>query len=568
MSVDSYLLTHALRSKCLETYSAGSPAGSKTVNRTDGPPDPPPGSDPSAAQLLAAIVESSEDVIASKTLGGIITSWNAAAERLFGFTAREMIGQSILKIIPPELHQEEERILAEIRRGNPIKRYQTVRVHKDGTRVHISLTVSPVRNQAGEIVGAAKIAHDITALRALTADREMLLQAERSARAHAERMSQLKDEFLATLSHELRTPLNAIQGWSELLQHPGASKEDLQKGLGAIARNVRLQTQIVNDLLDMSRIISGQVTLEVRPMSLQDIIDHAIDAVRASAENKSIRIQTLLDSKVGPVRGDSTRLQQVLWNLLSNAVKFTPKGGRIKIILERVDSHVEVAVEDSGIGIEPDFLPFVFDRFRQADSGLSRRYGGLGIGLSIVKSLVELHGGTVRAKSRGKNEGSTFTVALPLFHVRPQDDQAPRISPSDPLQTMELPRLDNIKVLLVDDDRDGGELVSAVLGGRGALVQCAASGAEALQLLREEEYDLVLSDIGMPDMDGYEFIRNLRQMEKEHSKWMPAIALTAYAGPEDRQRALIAGYQMHISKPLEAAELIAAIASLRHLTAT
>jgi len=523
---------------------------------------------PQPAELLAAIITSSEDAIASKTLQGIVTSWNVAAERLFGFTAEEMIGQPILRIIPPELYPEEDRILSQIRSGHRIERYQTVRLRKDGTRVHISLTVSPILDSAGNIVGAAKVAHDITKLHALMADRELLLEAERSARGQAERMSRLKDEFLATLSHELRTPLNAIQGWSELLQHPGVKPEDLKRGLEAISRNVRVQAQIVNDLLDMSRVVSGQVMLEVHPTRLQDVLGHAIDAVRASADNKSIRIHTLIDSKIGPVRGDPTRLQQVIWNLLSNAVKFTPKGGRIKVLLERVDSHVEVAVEDTGIGIEPDFLPFVFDRFRQADSGISRRHGGLGIGLSIVKSLVELHGGSVRAKSPGKGQGSTFSVALPLFHVRPEEHGSSAVSPSDPLQTIDLPRLDDTRVLLVDDDADGCDLVSAILIARGAHVRCVTSGPAALELAAQEHYDVVLSDIGMPDMDGYEFMRALRRAEEGRSKLTPAIAVTAYAGATDRQRALLSGYQMHIAKPVEATELIAAIAILKPLKRT
>lgn len=523
---------------------------------------------PQPTQLLAAIIASSEDAIASKTLQGIVTSWNVAAERLFGFTAEEMIGQSILRIIPPELYPEEDRILGEIRSGRRIERYETVRVRKDGSRVHISLTVSPILDATGKIVGAAKIAHDVTKLRALMADRELLLESERSARGQAERMSRLKDEFLATLSHELRTPLNAIQGWSELLRHAGRKPGDLDRGLEAISRNVRIQAQIVNDLLDMSRVVSGQVILQVHPTSLQEILGHAIDAVRASAENKSIRIQTLIDAKIGPVRGDPTRLQQVMWNLLTNAVKFTPKGGRIKVILERVDSHVEVTVEDTGIGIEPDFLPFVFDRFRQADSGTSRRHGGLGIGLSIVKSLVELHGGSVRVKSLGKDQGCTFSVALPLFHVRPENDRPSTVGPSDPLQTIELPRLDGTRVLLVDDDADGCELVSAILVARGAHVRCATSGPEALELMAQEHFDVVLSDIGMPDMDGYEFMRALRKAEEGRAKSTPAIAVTAYAGAADRQRALLSGYQMHIAKPIEAPELIAAIASLKHLNRT
>jgi CheY-like chemotaxis protein/two-component sensor histidine kinase len=337
----------------------------------------------------------------------------------------------------------------------------------------------------------------------------------------------------------------------------------MARGLQAIARNVKIQSQLVNDLLDMSRISSGQLTLEVRPTSLQEVLQHAIDAIKPSAENKAISVQTLFDSRVGPVRGDPIRLQQVLWNLLSNSVKFTPTGGRIKVILERVDSHVEIAVDDSGIGIDPDFLPFVFDRFRQADAGVSRRHGGLGLGLSIVKKLVELHGGSVKATSPGKDQGATFTVALPLFHLRTGDERSPGTSTSGPLQEIELPRLDDVGILLVDDDLDGCELVSTMLGLRGAHVHSVASGQEALQILAQRKFDLILSDIGMPDMDGYEFIRELRKTEQERSKWTPAIAVTAYARSEDRQRSLLYGYQMHMAKPLEAPELIAAVASLK-----
>jgi PAS domain S-box-containing protein len=536
----------------------------KPSSRSDPTPqkrDRSPIKAPQPEALLAAIVASSEDAIASKTLEGIVTSWNVAAERVFGFTAQEMIGQSILKIIPPELHEDEQRILSELRAGRRVKRYETVRLRKDGTRIDISLTVSPVRDSSGHIVGAAKVAHDITALRVLTAERERLLEAERFARSQTEKMSRLKDEFLATLSHELRTPLNAIQGWAVLLQHPGSTPQDVARGLEAIARNVRIQTQLVSDLLDMSRIVSGQVALEVRPTSLQELLRHAIDTIKTSADSKSIRIQTLFDSRIGPVRGDPTRLQQVLWNLLTNAVKFTPKGGHIKVILERVDSHVEVAIEDSGVGIEPDFLPYVFDRFRQAEAGISRRYGGLGLGLSIVKSLVELHGGFVKAKSPGKDKGATFIIALPVFHLKAGDDRPAR---SDPVDEIGLPHLGGANILLVDDDLDGCELVSTILGREGAQVHCVASGREALQLLARRNFHLILSDIGMPDMNGYEFIREFRKVEQERSTWTPAIAITAYAGAEDRKRALLSGYQMHLAKPFEAPELIAAVGSLQH----
>jgi PAS domain S-box-containing protein len=535
-----------------------------------------------ARALLAAIVTSSDDAIVSKTLEGIVTSWNAAAEHLFGYCASEMIGQSITRIIPDNLRYEEVEILAKLRRGERIERYETVRVRKDGELVEISLTISPVRDSAGRIVGAAKVAHDISARRRaerklqereiqlskLVAEREFLLQSERTARSEAEHLGQMKDEFLATLSHELRTPLNAIQGWASLLRERKTRPEDYQRGLETIERNVRIQTQIVNDLLDMSRIISGKVHLEIQPLYLHDVVEQAMEAVRQSAVAKNIRIQPVLDSRIGLVRGDPNRLQQVLWNLFSNAIKFTPRGGYVQVVLERVSSHVEISVEDNGIGIRDEFLPHVFDRFRQADPGTTRRYGGLGLGLSIVKSLVELHGGTVRVKSPGENLGSTFIVALPIAHVRGEADEAgtaQRIA-ADPLEEIEVPRLDGIRVLLIDDEPDGRTLIARILEGQGVSCTCAASAAEALELLSKEQFDLLISDIGMPDVNGFELIRQVRHLDKSRSGPLPAIALTAYARPEDRQRSLLAGFHMHLSKPIEARELIASIASLLHLS--
>jgi PAS domain S-box-containing protein len=541
-----------------------------------------PGAVDRARALLAAIVTSSEDAIVSKTLDGIVTSWNVAAERLFGFTAAEMVGQSITRIIPPDLQYEEVEILAKLRRGERIERYETTRMRKDGQKLDISLTISPIRDSSGKIVGAAKIAHDITARRRaerelldreaqlskLLAEREFFLESERAARSEAERLGHLKDEFLATLSHELLTPLNAIQGWATLLREHRARPEDHDRGLEAIDRNVRVQVQIVNDLLDMSRIISGKIHLEVQPVYLHEVVSNAIETVRQSAIAKGIRIQPLLDSRIGLMRGDPNRLQQILWNLLSNAIKFTPKGGRIQVVLERINSHAEISVEDTGIGISPEFLPHVFDRFRQADPSTTRRYGGLGLGLSIVKSLTELHGGTVRVKSPGENQGSTFIVTLPISHVR-AEEKSPGIShtsSSHPLDAIELPRLDNVRVLIVDDEADGRALVARILENRGARPVCATTASEALELLAGERFDVLLSDIGMPDMDGFELIRQIRELDKSRRGPIPAIAITAYARAEDRQRSLLAGFHMHLSKPLEARELIASIAALIHLS--
>ena len=532
--------------------------------------------------LLAAIVAFSEDAIVSKTLEGIVTSWNAAAERLFGFSAAEMIGQSILRIIPENLQYEEADILAKLRRGERIERYETVRVRKDGQPLEISLTISPIRDSSGRIIGAAKIAHDITARRRaertlrereielskLVAEREQILQSERAARSEAERLGQVKDEFLATLSHELRTPLNAIQGWATLMREHRTRPEDYQRGLEAIDRNVRIQTQIVNDLLDMSRIISGKIHLEIQPLYLHDVVGQAIEAVRQTAAAKSIRILPLLDSRLGLVRGDPNRLQQALWNLLSNAIKFTPKGGRVQVVLERVNSHAEISVEDNGIGIRADFLPHVFDRFRQADPGTTRKFGGLGIGLSIVKSLVELHGGSVRVKSPGENLGSTFVLALPISHVRSEAEETSpaHTSAPSPLEKIDLPRLNGIRVLVVDDEPDGRALIARILEAQGAQPVCASNATEALELLARERFDLLLSDIGMPEVDGLELIREVRNLDKSRSRPLPAIALTAYARTEDRQRSLLAGFHMHLSKPTEARELIASIAGMLHLS--
>jgi signal transduction histidine kinase len=401
-------------------------------------------------------------------------------------------------------------------------------------------------------------------LNKLANERAQLLESERAARTEAERLSHLKDEFLATLSHELRTPLNAIQGWTTvLMQKPRPEQE--RQALQTIDRNVRAQVRIISDLLDMSRIVSGKLHMEVQPLHLHELIGEALDAVRQSAAAKDIRINTLLDSNIDHVRGDPNRLQQVLWNLLSNAVKFTPRGGRISVVLERVNSHLEIAVEDTGIGIRGDFLPFVFDRFRQGDPSTTRRHGGLGLGLSIVKTLVEMHGGSVRVKSPGENKGSTFVVTLPISHVR-NEERRLAVTAVDPLEAIELPRLDGVRVLVVDDEADGHLLIARILEDHGARPTCASDAAEALRHVERERFDVLLSDIGMPDVDGYELMRRIRASEASSDHRLAAVAITAYARPEDRQRSLLAGYQMHLAKPIEARELIAGIASLLRLS--
>ena len=371
---------------------------------------------------LASVVESSDDAIISKTLDGVITSWNVGAERIFGYTAQEAVGQSIYLLIPVERRSEEPAIQDRLRKGERIETYETVRVRKDGTRIEVSLTVSPIRDDNGRIIGASKIARDITARKRAEAERarltsmlEKLLSSERSARAEAEHLSAIKDDFLATLSHELRTPLSAILGWAQvLLRRVTDDDPEFRRGLETIERNVRVQTRLIEDLLDMSRITSGKLRLDLQNLAPVSFIDAALETVRTAADAKGIRLEKALDPATGPVAGDPNRLQQVVWNLLLNAIKFTPRGGQVQVLLRRVDSQVEICVTDTGIGVSPEFLPHVFERFRQEDASSTRSYGGLGLGLSIVKHVVELHGGTVSARSPGIGLGSTFTVQLPL----------------------------------------------------------------------------------------------------------------------------------------------------------
>jgi PAS domain S-box-containing protein len=408
---------------------------------------------------------------------------------------------------------------------------------------------------------------DITELKLAEQRREEILAAERSAREEAERVSRMKDEFLATLSHELRTPLNAILGWSQILSRRPVDEEDARQGLEAIERNARAQTQMIEDLLDMSRIISGKVRLDVQRLVIGDVVSAAVQSVRPSAEVKGVHLFKVVDPYAGPVAGDSSRLQQVVWNLLTNAIKFTPRGGRVQVVLERINSHVQLSVSDTGEGISPEFLPHVFERFRQADSSTTRRHGGLGLGLNIVKQLVELHGGTVHAKSTGKGQGATFSLTLPLAIAEldsgkdGKPGEHPRIAATQ-RRVADSPDLSGITVLVVEDDADARTMAQRILSDGGASVLAAASAAEALAILKRDQPDVLVSDIGMPGEDGYELIRKVRALPPDSGGDTPAVALTAFVRSEDRQRALRAGYQLHIAKPVEPMELLTVCASL------
>ena len=829
-----------------------------------------------APYWLSALIESADDAIISKTLDGIITSWNKGAERIFGYTPEEVIGKPITIIIPPDHLNEEPAILARLRAGERIEHYETVRMRKDGKRVDISLTVSPIKGPGGQIIGASKIARDVTeqrearralddaserlrlalaasnlgdwswnaatdavtlsetaerilgvppvapmtwtemrnllhvedrerakaaveialathtdydieyrvkgtdgcevwvsakgrgvydddgsivgmlgfvqditmrknnedtlreqaeALRtlnevgklisaeldlhktvqaltdaateltgaqfgsffynvlnedgasymlytlagepreafenflmpratdlfgptfrgdgvvriadvkldprygknspyfgipdghlpvtsylavpvisrsgevlgglffghpepdvfterdeivvagmagqaAVAMDNARLYEAAKKARAEAEHAaaenerlyrkaeesSRLKEEFLATISHELRTPLSAILGWTRMLRMGQLSEEDAAKALDTIERNARAQAQLVDDLLDVSRIITGKLRMDVQPADPNVFIDAAVEAVRPAADAKGVRVQKVIDTGPISIPGDPVRLQQVVWNLLSNAIKFTPRGGRVQIRSEHVNSHLEIVVSDTGQGIASDFLPHVFDRFRQADQKTSRHHGGMGLGLAIVRHLVEMHGGTVLANSEGEGQGATFTVMLPITPLYQVDASGSRVHPGARDLSPELDecteRLDGLRILVVDDEADTRELLKQGLEYCGAKVTVAGSAAEALDALAGQVPDVLISDIGMPGTDGYAFIRQVRRLPTDRAGYIPAIALTAYTRTEDRLQSLRAGYDMHVPKPVELAELVAVAATI------
>jgi signal transduction histidine kinase len=399
--------------------------------------------------------------------------------------------------------------------------------------------------------------------RRLEAERDALLDNERRlraeaerARSEAERANRLKDEFLATLSHELRTPLNAMLGWAHLLRQGGLPPDRQERALETIERNAKSQAKLIDDLLDISRIIAGKLVLQLRDVALAPVIDTALDAIKPAADAKHIALLKEIDSAVGPVPGEAERLQQVVWNLLSNAIKFTPEAGAVTVRLLRRDDRAVLEVSDTGQGITPEFLPHVFDRFRQEDGSTTRRAGGLGLGLAITRHLVELHGGTIRVTSQGEGQGATFTVTLPMRQVEiPADESKPaRGGPAS--------RLRGLRILVVDDEADARELIANVLGLEGADVRTAASGKEALRLVEDWGPQVLVSDIGMPGMSGYDFIKAVRALPPERGGWVPAAALTAYASAEDRHRAMLAGYQMHISKPVDPERLVRVVADL------
>lgn len=629
------------------------------------------------SRRLAAIVESSDDAIISKDLNAIIRSWNKGAERVFGYSAEEMVGKSITILIPEDRQAEEQLILSRIRNGQRVEHFETIRACKDGRHINISLTISPIKNDRGEIIGASKIARDITGskeaeerlrralefdetvmlsmgeglftldsegrvtfmnpaaqrlfgwtltemlgrkmhdvthhsrpdgsrfpteecagLRVLREGRSLtehedvfirkngsffdvvysssplrgdgkvtgvvvvfrdisdrkqaeeerarLLQAEREARADAERANQLKDEFLATLSHELRNPLNVVIGYAEILRRTGDQKPDFViKAAETIRRNALAQAQLVSDLLDLSRLQMGKLSLNTQPSSLSTIIKDAVETVRADANSKPVSLSIELDPEVLVVEGDPVRLGQIAWNLLNNAIKFTPPSGQVSVRLIQDNGDAVISVEDTGQGIAPEFLPHVFEIFRQADASIVRKQGGMGIGLALVKQLAELQSGTVEAESEGIGKGARFTVRLPLYKGASAFPQGPTGSTG---------ALKAKFILVVDDSPETTEMLGKLLELEGAFVDSARSGLEALEIAKRKNFDLVISDISMPEMDGYELLRKLRELPDMAA--IPAVALTGYGRSDDIERALNGGFAEHLTKPLDLDELL------------
>jgi len=675
---------------------------------------------------FAKIVESSDDAIVSKDLDGTIRSWNRAAERMFGYTAEEAIGRSIRMIVPADLQSEEDNVLARIRSAQMVDHFETRRRRKDGTEIQISLTVSPIFDDNGTVIGASKIARDITdrmRLRSVDAehswttqkvsevgatvasslDQETIVQrvtdiataltraefgaffynlidaqsgktytlytlsgAPKEAFANfphprvteifaptfhgrgvvrlddvtqdprygktaphygmpeghlpvrsylavpvkslsgevlgglffghatpgmftvqheqlvigiagwaslalensrlysmARDADRLKDEFLAVLSHELRTPLSAIVGYARLLRGGLLTGEKAQRGLDTLERNANSLTQIVEDVLDVSRIISGKLQLDIKPIDMGALARNAAATVQPAADAKGIHLQVHVDASIGLTSGDPDRLQQVMWNLLANAVKFTPRDGRVDLRLERQDAHIEISVTDTGIGISPDFVPHVFERFRQADASTTRKTGGLGLGLSIVRHMVEMHGGTVEAFSEGEDRGATFRVRMPLNAQVEKRSESRRQKIGERAEALtSLGNLTGIHVLAIDDEADALSLLQLVLESAGATVTTISSATAALARIDELRPHVLIVDLGMPHMDGFEFIARVRNSTDPVIRDIPAAALTAFARSEDRTKALRSGFELHLSKPVEPSELVASVATL------
>jgi PAS domain S-box-containing protein len=483
----------------------------------------------SSYAILAAIVESSDDAIVSKTLEGIIISWNKGAERIFGYTAAEMIGRPLNIIIPADRQHEETEILRRIRAGERVDHFETVRQRKDGTFIDISVTISPVRDASGRIIGASKIARDVTLQKYL--QRELV-----AAKDAAEAASQAKDHFLSVLSHELRTPLTPVLAAVSLIESQTTmSPQDLRGQVRMIRRNVETEARLVDDLLDLTRIARGKIRLNFEVVDMHELIRGVVEMLQADVDEKGLAVTLALRARSYHVWADAGRMQQIILNLLSNAVKFTPQEGSITVQTANENGSLKVSVSDSGVGIEPDVLPRLFNAFEQGERTITRRFGGLGLGLSIVKSLVEMHDGTIDAVSEGKGRGATFTLRIRTVPASQQD--APQEASGRSLQAQ--------RILLVEDHADTRDVLNRLLSSLGCTVWAVGSVREAIELSDRERFDLVVSDIGLPDGTGHDVMNYVRAHHNTRG-----IALSGFGQDDDIRRSQASGFDLHLTKPV------------------
>ena len=520
-----------------------------------------------AYRQLAFHVESSPLAVVEWDSDFRVSRWSASAERLFGWKADDVIGKHVneWRFVFADDVDAVALVTNRQREGVEVHGVQRNRNYtRAGTVLFCEWYNSVLRDDRGKLVSVLSLVLDVTARQSAEEERAASLLRERDARRHAEEADRLKDEFLATLSHELRTPLTSILGWASMIRNGEVEGSNTTRAIETIERNARSQARLIDDLLDVSRIITGNLRLDLHPLNLAPIVDAALDALRPTADVKGIKLQTHFVPEECLVKGDPNRLRQVIWNLLSNAIKFTQRGGSVSIDLTCVESTARLTVGDTGDGISPDFLPYVFDRFRQAEGSISRKQGGLGLGLAVARHLVELHGGTITAESEGLGQGSVFTVDLPLAQERrdPARAEERRREVERRRSRSGVIRLDGVHVMLVEDDDDSRKLLGTMLKRHGARVTSTKSAAEALEAFANEVPDVLISDIGMPDQDGYELIRKLRSLPPEKGGNTPAIALTGYASRKDRERALSSGYHQHMAKPIEQVDMIAAIAAI------
>ncbi|WP_437281559.1 response regulator [Sorangium sp. So ce375] len=548
----------------------GSPAGAVLITRDETDAIEADRALRDSEERHRVIISALEEGITLQDERGVIRTANASAERILGLPMAQLVGSTMLgpscrlvredgSPFPSEMYPSQ----IALRTGAPQSGVVLGLERQDGSVAWLSVNAQPLRRSDGSVAGVVSSFFDITARKRAEEERQALLAAAQAARQEAEAASHLKDEFLATMSHELRTPLTAVLGWIRMLRTGKLAEDRRDKVLETVERNARAQAQLIDDLLDISRIMAGKLRLDVQPIDLVSVLDASLEVVRPAADAKGVRLEPLLEPGVGAVAGDAGRLQQVVWNLLSNAVKFTPRGGTVCVRLDRADASAEITVSDTGQGIEPAFLPYVFEQFRQAETGTTRKHGGLGLGLTIVKSLVEMHGGTTHALSDGEGRGATFIVRLPLA-APPSHARGRRLAPLPdiPAGSDRPAELAALNVLVVDDEDDTRELVVTMLEQCGANVTAVASAAEALLAVKALQPDVLVSDIAMPGEDGYVLIRRIRALPAASGGRTPAVALTAYARTEDRMRALRAGFNTHVPKPIEPAELLTVLANM------